>query len=626
MQDPIQQIKDAADIVELISEVIPVKRSGSSYVSICPFHNDTKPSMHISPTKGIFKCFACGAGGDVFKFWSEYYQKDFKETLKDLAEKYGIQLQTSSHDKEKVESFNKKIKMHEIAAEYYFNQLQAASDAALARDYLNKRNISTATISKFKLGYSPKDPENWGKLIQVLKDKLSVSEDEIVAAGLAMKSEKNGRYYDRFRGRLMIPIQDERSRVVAFGARALSDEDNPKYLNSPDTDTYHKSSILYGLNLAKESIRKNDAVILVEGYFDVISLVQAGVDNVVANNGTALTPQQVKLLGKFTESKKLYLCFDSDNAGEAALDRAAEVISQVYEAYDHEIYAVRVPGDKDADEFVQEHSADEFVKLCKDSKIFYNYKIDLLIDATDLSSPQDKAKTVKELSHYLSFIKNKIILDDYKYSISNRLRVDIASLNSELKRSLPASQQKANPYSENKTAKQNKTITNQKINGHIIYTKDSIYSIEQEIILQALLNKSFMEKFMQEDGVLITKEHNEILQALVELSFENYELDDAELKFNMLNEKLNAHRDLTSHLAELGIKLESSKDLIDRQDEKFKELIRRLKESRLKKQIKDLKEEMAVLDNTSPEWLLKMHEKLGLEKQFHQLKALALNS
>lgn len=625
MQDPIQQIKDAADIVELISEVIPVKRSGSSYVSICPFHNDTKPSMHISPTKGIFKCFACGAGGDVFKFWSEFYQKDFKETLKDLAEKYGVQLQTSSHDKEKVEIFNKKIKMHEIAADYYFNQLQAASDAGLAREYLNKRNISTATISKFKLGHSPKDPENWGKLIQVLKDKLSVSEDEIVAAGLAMKSEKNGRYYDRFRGRLMIPILDERSRTVAFGARALSDEDNPKYLNSPDTDTYHKSSILYGLNFAKENIRKNDAVILVEGYFDVISLVQAGVDNVVANNGTALTPQQVKLLGKFTESKKLYLCFDSDNAGEAALDRAAETVAQVYEAYDHEIYAVRVPGDKDADEFVQEHSADEFVNLCKNSKIFYDYKIDLLINATDLGSPQDKAKTVKELSHYLSFIKNKIILDDYKYRISNSLRIDIASLNSELKRSVASEQHNDNPYTENKTAKQSKVINSQKVNGHIIYAKDSIYSVEQEIILQAILSKSFMEKFMQEDGVLITREHNEILQALVELSFENYELDDAEIKFNMLNERLNAHRDLTAQLAELGIKLESSNDLIDRQDEKFKELIKRLKEDRLKKQIKDLKEQMAILDNSSPEWLEKMHAKLTLEKEFHRIKAPALS-
>jgi DNA primase len=621
MQDPIQQVKDAADIVELISEIIPVKRSGSSYLALCPFHNDSKPSMHISPTKGIFKCFACGVGGDVFKFWSEYYQKDFKETLKDLAEKYGVEISFQQEDKKKIEIFNLKIKMHELAAEYYFNQLQASSEAQVARAYLDKRNISTVTISKFKLGYAPKDSENWGKLIQVLKDKLSVSDDEIVNAGLALKSEKNGRYYDRFRGRLMIPIFDERSRIVAFGARALSDEDQPKYLNSPDTDTYHKSSILYGINFAKDSIRKNDSVILVEGYFDVISLQQAGIDNVVANNGTALTTNQIKLLGKFTEAKNIFLCFDSDTAGEQALDRAAELISQVFTSYDHTVYAVRIPGDKDADDYVQEHSVDEFRALCKNSKTFYDYKINLLIDHADLNSPESKAKTVKQLAKYLFNIKNKIILDGYINLLTEKLKIDRRSLEAELRDIMKDTTSQPKDLSP---SRQRLKLDKAKVNGHIIYTKDSLYVIEQEIIIQSLLNKSFMERFMQEDGVLISKSYNEILQALIEISFEHYELNDAEMKFNLLNERLNAHRDLSSELAELGIKLESFISNNQNQDDSLKALVKRLRILKIEKEFRLIKEKEQASSPNNPEFFEIIKEKSRLQKELHSLKAPAI--
>ena len=301
--DPIQEIKDRADIVELISGIIPVKKSGANYVAICPFHNDTKPSMHISSSKGIFKCFACGAGGDVFKFWSDYYQKDFKETLKELAQKYGVELTNSSTNKEEIEHYNLQIRMHELAAKYYNDQLLGSEQARSARNYLEERKISTTTISEYQLGYSPADPENWGKLITLLQDKLNVTEAQIVEAGLALQSEKNSRYFDRFRGRLMIPIRDERGRVIAFGARlvpGVENDNGPKYLNSPDTQTYHKGETLFGIDLAKEFIRKEDGVIIVEGYFDQIALFQAGIKNVLANQGTALTAKQVKTMSDAT--------------------------------------------------------------------------------------------------------------------------------------------------------------------------------------------------------------------------------------------------------------------------------------------------------------------------------------
>ncbi|MDD9897370.1 MAG: DNA primase, partial [Candidatus Melainabacteria bacterium] len=385
MSDPVTEIKSRANIVDLISEIIPVKKSGANHVAICPFHNDTKPSMYISATKGIYKCFACGAGGDLIKFWQDYYQKDFKESLKELAQKYGVELNFSQESKQDIERFNLEIKMHELAAQYYHDQFMGSQVAALARTYLDKRKISTATIAQFKLGFAEADPNDWGKLIKVLQAKLNVTEEQIQSAGLALKSEKSGRYFDRFRGRLMIPIQDERGRVIAFGARSIPgiDGDNgPKYLNSPETKIYHKGQNLYGINHAKEFIRKEDAAIVVEGYFDLISLHQAGIKNVLANQGTALTDGQVKALAKYSESKRIYLGFDSDAAGEAACDRAAEIVHKTLSRYDYELRILRVPDGKDADDFVQAHGAEEFLTLVKNSPLLTDYKINKIHSET----------------------------------------------------------------------------------------------------------------------------------------------------------------------------------------------------------------------------------------------------
>lgn len=622
--DPIQEIKDKADIAELISEIIPVKRSGSSYLALCPFHNDSKPSMHISPSKGIFKCFACGVGGDVFKFWSEYYQKDFKETVKELAAKYGVELKYSEQSKEDAERFNLEVRMHEVAAKYYHEQLLGSSGALLARTYINKRNFSTATVNQFQLGFSPLDSENWSKLITHLKDKLQVSDEQIVSAGLALKSEKSGRYYDRFRGRLMIPIMDERGRVIGFGARSIpgideGHENSPKYINSPDTNIYHKGENLYGINLAKEFIRKEDAVIVVEGYFDLISLHQAGIKNVLANQGTALSPRQARLLAKYSNSKRIYLCFDSDEAGENARDRAFELISQSLDKYDYEVRVLFIPDGKDADDFIQNNSNEVFRELIAKAPLFIDHKIQQAILRTDFGSPQSKVKAIKHLSQYLKYIRNKIELAEYIKIIASKLHIDQANLVAELDLEL-RDQDKENPYEVRNKAETSPNPKMQKTNGHVIYVEDAVCSIEQEFIILAIYDKTMLEDFFaQEDLTLTNPNHQKILEALVDISFENPYLDDVGAKFSMLSERLLSERETAKELAEIGIKIEK-KSYQSNNKERLAEITRRLKEIKIKKQIAFIKDELLKLDDSSQEWEEVAQRKLALEREIQSLK------
>jgi len=614
----IQKIKDAADIVELISEHLPLKRSGASYVGLCPFHNDGKPSMHVSSSKGIFKCFSCGAGGDVLKFWSEYHKKDLKETIRDLANKYGIPIESSFENKEKDEFFNLAIKMHELAAKFYYDQLLASFDASYARQYLENRAVQTATISQFQLGFAPNDGT---KLIEHLKGKLQVSEEAILEAGLAIKSDKNQKFYDRFRGRLMIPILDERSRVVGFGARQLdaTNDQGPKYLNSPETSIYHKGSLLYAINFAKEEIRKQDSVIIVEGYFDAISLHQAGFHNVVANLGTALTAQQVKILAKFSDSKNIFLCYDTDTAGEKASDKAAEIVSQVLKHTNYHLKTIRVPGDKDPDDYIQQHGSESFRELVTEARYYIDYKIQNLLDNNTSKSPEAKAKVINDALPYLSQINNQIIISEYLKRISDALNIELMSLKNEVERMLRADREAPeNPYQQRDRAKQQAIITQKPLAA-----VPSLF-LEEEMLLINLLDRNILETFLREENSLISPECQEIMEVLVEVSFENPDLHEAEHKYSLLQEKLNGNIEVASILADLGMKLESSTNITDL-NAKYLELSRRLKEKKLRAMISELKIEMQQITEGDHEWLEKLQIKVKLEQQVHQLKSDSLH-
>ena len=334
----VQKIKDRLDIVEVVSEQVVLKKQGNRYWGLCPFHKDKKPSFCVTPHLGMYKCFSCGAAGDALKFIMETRNIEFKDLILELAEKYGFEVPTSHHNNNGTSIKEVKEQMMTatmVAAEFYHDLLlrEKSPNAEVALKYLTKRGIGTDIIKKFHLGIAPK---NYTTLYDELrKDFSSVMwkkqdyTEILEKAGLILKSDKGG-YIDRFRNRVIIPIQNENGDFVAFGARALEEGQNPKYLNSSDSLIYNKSRLLYGLYTAKDAIKADDAVILMEGYFDVISSQAHGIENCVASCGTSLTTDHVKLLSRYTKSRRIYLSFDTDSAGQKATARGAQIILDLF--------------------------------------------------------------------------------------------------------------------------------------------------------------------------------------------------------------------------------------------------------------------------------------------------------
>ena len=302
----ISLIKDRLDIVDVVSQYVVLKKSGANYWGLCPFHNDNKPSMSVSPSKGIYKCFSCGAGGDALNFLVRIQNREYKDVILELAEKFGIELpkkfapsnETKTQKAEMIKACTK-------AAKFYNLQLKSADDSNKAMTYLKSRSITDEVIDNFTLGWAP---NHYDKLYKELHKEFK--DDILEKAGLILKSNSGG-WIDRFRNRIIIPIQNENGEFVAFGARAVDEGQNPKYLNSSDSLIYNKSKILFGLNSAKDAIKNEDAVVIMEGYFDVISAQSHGVQNAVASCGTAMTADHVKLLSRYTKSRRIYLSFDT---------------------------------------------------------------------------------------------------------------------------------------------------------------------------------------------------------------------------------------------------------------------------------------------------------------------------
>lgn len=619
MADPISQIKEKADIVELIADHIPVKKSGAGYVAVCPFHNDTRPSMQISPQKGIFKCFSCGAGGDVFKFWSEFHKKDFSETLKDLALRYGVQLDFSEEAKSKQKIQGDYVSVYNEAAKYFHEKLLAADAAKGCRDYLEARGIDLNTIKDFQIGFSPASKEDWTYLLTHLKKKLELDDKKLFDFGLSIHHEKSGRYYDRFRDRLMIPVANERGDILAFGARKLNNEDeSPKYINSPETDFYHKGDNLYGLNLAKNAIRKKDAVILVEGYFDQIALYKSGIENVVANQGTALTAKQAKLLMKFTPSKNIYLCLDADTAGEAAKEKAFEQIMQVSVGLNPAIKVIDMSA-KDPDEFIAANGVEAFQTLINDANYFINYKIDKYIEELNSGSPSVKdprAKSiiVKKIARFLYFVSNKIEFTEYVFNLSEKLKIDQRIVAEQIESEIKLYRNDFQSFEKQKTS-QRKSPNLMKSKKSSL-EKDIFYELDIELLALMIIDTKLLEEFMAAEHQLACEEHFEILDSLVEISFENPDANVNE-KFKKLSALPLIHEmKYESLLADIGLEIESNKKQFK---SRFDELIRAIKKLKIKnkitKKINAIKKLEENLDSSDDEIFILQNELIHLNRQ-----------
>lgn len=449
-EELIQQIKERLDIVEVISEQVVLKKKGKNYWGLCPFHKDKNPSFCVTPDMGIYKCFSCGETGDALKFIMKTRNIEFKDLIIELAERFGLEVPTSHRkgDSSLKETKDQMLAATMVAAEFYHDLLLRNKDenSDIALQYLTKRGIGTDIIKKFHIGIAPKS-------YTTLYDELrkDFSNDILEKAGLVLKSEKGG-YIDRFRNRVIIPIQNEHGDFVAFGARALEQGQNPKYLNSSDSLIYNKSRILYGLYTAKDAIRKEDSVILMEGYFDVISSQAHGIENCVASCGTSLTPEHVKLLSRYTKSRRIYLSFDTDSAGQKATERGAQIIKDVFaglgdikqfdesylasdkDKYACEIRVIAPPEGKDPDEFVRSVGADAYKMYMENAPLFIDFQLNSILRNKDnYSTPQEKAQFIKQIIPVLSEINNRIIRSEYIDMVAQTLAVDSEAIRSEIK-------------------------------------------------------------------------------------------------------------------------------------------------------------------------------------------------
>ena len=362
-----EEIKKAADIVEVIGQYVELKKRGQNYVGLCPFHSERSPSFTVNQNKQIYHCFGCGKGGDVFTFWMEYHNLAFPQSLKDLAERYNIPLPQRRDlyaDRKKTELKEQLFKINDLAGRYFHNILLRSTDGKPGRDYFSRRHISQETISNFRLGYAVK---RWDGLVNYLRSKNS-SLDRAAKARLLVPKD-NEEYYDRFRGRIIFPIFDLNHHNIGFGGRIL-DDSLPKYINTPETPIYHKGYYLYGLDSAYANIREKGLAIIVEGYLDMLVLRQHGISNVIATLGTALTSDQIRRLKGYT--KDVIVLFDPDEAGrKAALKSFPLFLNEGISAK-----VVVLPQGEDPDSFVNKHGSDAFKKLLGRAASIFDFYLD----------------------------------------------------------------------------------------------------------------------------------------------------------------------------------------------------------------------------------------------------------
>ncbi len=416
----IEAVVAAADMVEIVGLHTQLKKAGRNFSGLCPFHQEKTPSFSVDPVEKLYYCFGCGEGGDVLSFVQKKENLDFSGAVEYLGERYGIALEyeeTSARGAAERRRRERLRALLEQACSYYERVLWQGRAAAAARDYLQARGLTEQTARAFRLGYSRGGWQN-------LRDaalKKGYTEQELSDAGLVVAG-KRGSVYDRFRGRLMFPLADERGRVLGFGARALGDE-KPKYLNSPETPLYHKSEALFGLDKAKPAAVREERVYVVEGYTDVLALVQAGVTNVVASMGTALTEQQLQRLARLT--RNVYLCFDADAAGLGAMGRALVLARRLGMT----MHVVRVPEGLDpADLMLAGHDGDEFRKLAEGAQTLLQFQVRSVLSSHDLAKPDQRARAFTLLRGVLAEAAGPLERDDEVRYVADRLSLSEESV------------------------------------------------------------------------------------------------------------------------------------------------------------------------------------------------------
>lgn len=495
----IEEIRTSNDIVDVISQYVILKRSGRNFFGLCPFHKEKSPSFSVSPDKQIFHCFGCGVGGNVIHFVSKIENLDFKDTIEMLANRANIELPTlNNFEDDKTAKLKSRIyQINEETAKFYHENLYKPTSKQ-AQEYIKKRRLDNKTLKSFLIGYSG----NFDELYRMLKLK-GFSNEEILASSLVNKTD-DGKFIDRFRKRLMIPIQDTRGRFIAFGGRVL-DDSKPKYINSPENLVYSKGRQLFGLNVAKKGDTKK--LIIVEGYMDAISLYQRGITNVVASLGTALTEQQGWLLRKNCE--QVIIGYDADGAGQAATLRGLEILQNM----GCDMRILQIYGAKDPDEFVNKYGPERFLKCVDDAISLVEFKVKILKQNLDIENTNDKIKFLNQIAKILSSVDNNIEKEIYIDKISLDYGISKEAIYAEVNKLM---------YSKNKEAK----ILERPINKPMAKIKEKNEKIDEATIkrekmliyiLVSYPDESFSKlKDIVSNNLIKVETHKHILKKLYE--------------------------------------------------------------------------------------------------------------
>ena len=530
----IDEIRSKNDIVDIISQYVVLKRSGRNFFGLCPFHKEKSPSFSVSPDKQIIHCFGCGVGGNVFHFVEKIENLGFIESLEMLADRAGINLPTISNSVDD-KLLKLKSKVYDINAEtakfYHENLYKPTSKEA--QNYIKKRKLDNRTLKNFLIGYSG----NFNELYVHLKSK-GFTDEEILTSGLVNKND-NGKFIDRFRRRLMFPIQDTRNRVIAFGGRVL-DDSKPKYINSSENIVYSKGKHLFGLNVAKKEHLKK--IIIVEGYMDAISLHQRGITNAVASLGTALTESQGRLLRK--SSEQVIIGYDADGAGQAATVRGLEILQNL----GCDIRILQIEGAKDPDEFVTKYGPERFLKYVDNAISLVEYKIRVLKQKLDINNTNDKIKFLKEIAKELAKISNNIEREVYVDKISLEYNISKEAIYSEINKLIYGKNEDEKRINVTKVVQPQKKVIEEtdkavaKREGLIIYLlinyPNEAYSKIKEVVsvedIKSERNKKVITKLYEElekgysniNNVLDWFQEEEIINYLTSIMAYDFEITE----------------------------------------------------------------------------------------------------
>ena len=527
----IEEVRRQTDIVDLVSEYVVLKRTGKNFQGICPFHSEKTPSFNVNPDRQTFYCFGCHTGGDIFTFLMKIENLNFLEALKMTADKAGLDFpekELTAEQKLRKRKLERFKEIHEYAANYFHDVLLNRPEGRSGLKYLAQRGIDTDTIKAFRLGYAP---DKWDGLLNEMQSK-GVSPEELVEYGLAIKSNKEKQeqlnYYDRFRGRIIFAILDNRSSPIAFGGRVL-DNSLPKYLNSPETPFFHKGRNLYGIHYAQRGIRESGYALLLEGYMDTIAVCKAGFTNAVASLGTALTKDQAKLLKKY--ANKVVIGYDSDSAGIQAALRAGEILLE----QGLRVEVLILEEAKDPDDFLKNHSVEEFQAKLEQTVTFIEFKYLALVKGNPPKAIPDKAELVRKLAPDILKVKSAVEREGYERFLSLELGLSLEAIQHEIN-SLAKQTKGKTKKTENFSLKQDisvkkrNTIGGTKIdNFEDSFVPLSVFRAEQMIIRLVLENPNFKAKVLQQLGndFWRFKEHKIIFESLPDNSFNSFINDDA---------------------------------------------------------------------------------------------------